>query len=116
MIFVIISRRIQYFFLLAISAIFRFIFNSGKKNDAEAAQNCVKNRTKNLANVADKENGTHIREDEEQNQGLDSCQFLGNHMNTQSAHRSSAFLTVDLEIEGKQFGHINIPQSPNNDA
>ena len=37
-------------------------------------------------------------------------------MNTQSAHRSSAFLTVDLEIDGKQFGHINIPQSPNNDA
>ena len=37
-------------------------------------------------------------------------------MNTQSARRSSAFLTVDLEQDGKQFGHINIPQSPNNDA
>ena len=37
-------------------------------------------------------------------------------MNMQSAHRSSAFLTVDLERDGKQFGHINIPQSPNNDA
>ncbi|MBT6727052.1 MAG: succinylglutamate desuccinylase, partial [Deltaproteobacteria bacterium] len=37
-------------------------------------------------------------------------------MNTQSARRSSAFLTVDLEKDGKQFGHINIPQSPNNDA
>ena len=37
-------------------------------------------------------------------------------MNTQSARRSSAFLTVDLERDGKQFGYINIPQSPNNDA
>ncbi|MGB0809159.1 MAG: hypothetical protein ACPGYJ_09330, partial [bacterium] len=72
---------------------FRFIFSSGKKNDAEAAQNCVKNRTKNLANAADKENGTHIREDEEQNLGLDYYQFLGNQMNTQSARRSSALLT-----------------------
>jgi len=75
-----------------------------KKNDAEATQNCVKNLTKNLANVADKENGTHIRKDEEQNLGLDSYQFLGNHMNTQSARRSSAFLTVDLERDGKQLG------------
>ena len=37
-------------------------------------------------------------------------------MNTQSVRRSSAFLTVDLEKDGKQFGHINIPQSLNNDA
>ena len=37
-------------------------------------------------------------------------------MNAQSARRSSAFLTVDLERDGKQFGHINIPQSSNNDA
>ena len=64
----------------------------------------MKNRTKNLANVADKENGTHIQKDEEQNLGLDSYQFLGNHMNTQSARRSSAFLTVDLERDGKQLG------------
>ena len=64
----------------------------------------MKNRTKNLANVADKENGTHIREDEEQNLGLDSYQFLGNQMNTQSACRSSAFFTVDLERDGKQLG------------
>ena len=37
-------------------------------------------------------------------------------MNTQLTRRSSTFLTVDLEKDGKQFGHINIPQSPNNDA
>ena len=107
MIFVIISRRIQYFFPIAICYLlcnFQIYLQFRKKNDAEAAQNCVKNRTKNLANVADKENGTHIQKDEEQNLGLDSYQFLGNHMNTQSARRSLAFLTVDLERDGKQLG------------
>ena len=107
MIFVIISRRIKYFFPLTIYCFlstFQIHLQFNKKNDADAAQNCVKNRTKNLANVADKENGTHIREDEEQNQGSNSCQFLGNQMNTQSARRSSASLTVDLERDGKQLG------------
>ena len=33
-----------------------------------------------------------------------------------AVNSSLVFLTVDLERDGKQFGHINIPQSPNNDV